>query len=111
MSRNENKFVQLEHTWQIIIYLFIYFLTIFCVPQEFFDTVVVFLRLEKIQFGGVHGQPLSDMVEAMFTEFNELLAAFTSKPEDPLNIANNVSKLNLFIDIKIKIHKTVIVCA
>ena len=59
--------------------------------QEFFNMVVIFLRLEKIQFGGVHGQPLSDMVEAMFTEFNEQLAAFTGKPEDPLNITNNVS--------------------
>ena len=52
--------------------------------------MVTFLRLEKIQFGGVHGGPLSDMVENMFTEFNDLMNAFIGKPEDPLNISNNV---------------------
>lgn len=56
--------------------------------------VMIFLRLEKIQFGGVKGQPLSDLVEAMFQEFNDLMNAFTSKPEDPLDISNNVSICN-----------------
>jgi hypothetical protein len=58
--------------------------------QEFFNTVTIFLRLEKIQFGGVKGQSLSDLVEAMFQEFNDLMNAFMSKPEDPLDISNNV---------------------
>ncbi len=48
------------------------------------------MRLEKIQFGGIRGQSLSDKVEAMFTEFNDLMTAFVSRPEDPLDISNNV---------------------
>lgn len=52
--------------------------------------VTVFLRLEKIQFGGVKGQSLSELVETMFQEFTDLINAFVSKPEDPLDISNNV---------------------
>ena len=58
--------------------------------QEFFNTVVVFLRLEKVQFGGVRGQSLSDLVEAMFNDFNDLMNGFMSRPENPLDISNNV---------------------
>ena len=53
--------------------------------------VMVFLRLEKVQFGGVRGKALSDLVEAMFQEFSDLINAFVSKPEDPLDISDNVS--------------------
>ena len=42
-------------------------------------------------FGGVKGQSLSDLVAEMFTEFTDLMNAFVSKPEDPLDITNNVS--------------------
>ena len=51
---------------------------------------MIFLRLEKIQFGGTKGQSLSDLVEAMFNEFNDFMNAFVSRPEDPLDISNNV---------------------
>lgn len=54
--------------------------------------MVIFLRLEKIQFGGTKGQSLSDLVEAMFNEFNDLMNAFVSRLEDPLDISNNVSQ-------------------
>jgi dynein heavy chain len=50
----------------------------------------IFLRLEKIQFGGVKGQSLSVLVEAMFQEFNDLMNGFVSRPDDPLDISNNV---------------------
>ena len=52
--------------------------------------VIIFMRLEKIQFGGVKGQSLSDLVEAMFAEFNDLMNDFVNRPEDPLDISNNV---------------------
>lgn len=52
--------------------------------------MTIFLRLEKIQFAGIKGQSLSDLVEAMFNEFNDLMNAFVSRPEDPLDISNNV---------------------
>ena len=55
---------------------------------------MIFLRLEKIQFGGTKGQSLSDLVEAMFNEYNDLMNAFVSRPEDPLDISNNVSQSN-----------------
>ncbi len=61
--------------------------------QEFFETITIFMRLEKIQFGGVKGQSLSDLVEGMFVEFNDLMNAFISRPEDPLNISNNVGSI------------------
>lgn len=56
-------------------------------------TVTIFMRLEKIQFGGVKGQPLSDLVEGMFTEFNDVVNAFIGRPEDPMDITNNVCTL------------------
>ena len=48
------------------------------------------MRLEKIQFGGIKGETLSKLVEDMFTEFNDLMSAFIGRPEDPLDISNNV---------------------
>ena len=52
--------------------------------------MIIFLRLEKIQFGGVNGQSLSDSVEGMFTEFNDLMNSFISAQKDPLDISNDV---------------------
>lgn len=58
--------------------------------QEFFQTATIFLRLEKIQFGGTKGQSLSDLVEGMFNEFTDMMNTFVNRPEDPLDISNNV---------------------
>ena len=50
-----------------------------------------FLRLEKIEFGGVRGQMLSDQVAEMFTEFTELSSQFQGQAKEPLDISNTVS--------------------
>ena len=59
--------------------------------QEYFNTVMSYLRLEKMDFGGIHGQHLSDLVVAMYNEFTELTNAFQSGGDDPLDIASDVS--------------------
>jgi len=53
--------------------------------------VIEFLRLEKIEFGGVKGHVLSDLVVRMFEEFTELSNTFQSRSDDPLDINNSVS--------------------
>ena len=50
-----------------------------------------FLRLEKIEFGGVRGQMLSDLVADMFTEFTEESSQFQSLAKEPLDISNTVN--------------------
>ncbi len=50
-----------------------------------------FLRLEKIVFGDIKGQALTDLVAAMYTEFNDLLNAFQGKGGDPLDLSTTVS--------------------
>ncbi|XP_021937393.1 dynein beta chain, ciliary isoform X2 [Zootermopsis nevadensis] len=55
----------------------------------FFDTVLEFMKLEKVEIGGLKGRLLSSRVVAVFTEFTEHLSVFGSKtydaldPEDP----------------------------
>ena len=53
--------------------------------------MIEFLRLEKIEFAGVKGRVLSDLVLRMFEEFTELSNAFQSRSDDPLDINNTVS--------------------
>lgn len=54
-----------------------------------------YLRLEKIEFGGIRGQMLSDLVAEMFTEFTELSNQFQTQAKDPLDISNTVSHMSL----------------
>ena len=54
-----------------------------------------FMRLEKIEFSGVRGQVLSDLVAEMFTEFTEKSNQFQGAAKEPLNIADTVSKITL----------------
>ena len=49
-----------------------------------------FLRLEKIEFGDVKGQMLSDLVATMYSEFTELMNAFQGKGQDPLDLTSTV---------------------
>jgi len=57
--------------------------------QCFFDTILEFMKLEKVEIGGLKGRLLSSKVIAVFAEFNEHLTMFGSKtydaldPEDP----------------------------
>ena len=49
-----------------------------------------FLRLEKIEFSGIKGQMLSDLVAEMFTEFTDKSSQFQGVAKEPLNIADTV---------------------
>ena len=53
--------------------------------------MITFLRLEKMDFGGIRGQHLSDLVVQMFNEFTELTNAFQFRGDDPLDTTNTVS--------------------
>lgn len=50
--------------------------------------MIAFLRLEKVEFAGIKGQALSDMVQKMFAEFQELMTAFAGRSDDPTDIGN-----------------------
>lgn len=57
--------------------------------QCFFDTILEFMKLEKVEIGGLKGRLLSSKVVAVYAEFSEHLTMFGSKtydaldPEDP----------------------------
>ncbi|XP_049809049.1 dynein beta chain, ciliary [Schistocerca nitens] len=52
---------------------------------HFFDTVVEFLKLEKVEIGGMKGRTLSAKVCGVYHEFSELLVQFGAKSYDALD--------------------------
>ena len=50
-----------------------------------------FLKLEKIEYGGVKGTMLSEVTLAMFGEFNDLFKVFTDSSYDLLDLTDDVS--------------------
>lgn len=50
-----------------------------------------FLKLEKIEFGGLRGRSLSEVVLGMFTEFQDMMTQLSAKSYDPLDNMNQVS--------------------
>lgn len=53
--------------------------------QWFFCTVIEFLKLEKVEIGGLKGRQLSGRITAIYVEFNQYFAAFASKTYDVLD--------------------------
>ena len=49
------------------------------------------MKLEKIEFGGIQGRCLSEMVVHIFTEFQELTGRFTNSTYSALDVHNEVS--------------------
>lgn len=58
--------------------------------QEFFHTVTELLKLEKIEFGGLRGRSLSELVVEMFSNFQDLVTQLSNKSYDPLDPNNEV---------------------
>ena len=58
--------------------------------QNYFQTVLEYLKLEKVAFGGSKGQVLSGMVIDIFTEFTEMMNKFTNSTYDPLDATSDV---------------------
>ncbi|KAM7360514.1 dynein heavy chain at 93AB isoform 2-T2 [Cochliomyia hominivorax] len=53
--------------------------------QWFFFTVIEFLKLEKVEIGGLRGRQLSTRITAVYIEFNQYFTAFASKSYDVLD--------------------------
>lgn len=55
-------------------------------------TAVEFLKLEKIELGGVRGNILGNMVFQIYEEVSELIKVFADCKYDPLDPAEEVSR-------------------
>lgn len=53
--------------------------------SRFFCTVIEFLKLEKVEIGGLKGRQLSLKITAIYFEFNQYFTAFASKTYDVLD--------------------------
>jgi len=58
--------------------------------QDYFQTVLEFLKLEKVEFGGVKGLSLGEMVVQIYNEFQELMSRFTNSTYNPLDVNSGV---------------------
>ncbi|XP_067615922.1 dynein beta chain, ciliary [Eurosta solidaginis] len=61
------------------------FLERLAIIQWFFFTVIEFLKLEKVEIGGLRGRQLSTRITAVYVEFNKFFTAFASKSYDVLD--------------------------
>ena len=62
--------------------------------KDLFKTAQDFLRLEKVEIGGVKGKALSGKVVKIFEDFREEFEKFNNKKYDPLDPASNVYSFN-----------------
>lgn len=52
---------------------------------RFFSTVIEFLKLEKVEIGGLKGRQLSGKITTIYTDFNQYFASFAAKTYDVLD--------------------------
>lgn len=55
------------------------------------ETALEFMKLEKIEFGGIKGKVLSQQVVDIFEEFQAEYKVFTEAPYDCLDPTDSVS--------------------
>ena len=55
------------------------------------ETAQEFIKLEKIELGGIQGKQLSSQVFDIFNEFNEQYKVFSERSYDCLDTSSNVS--------------------
>lgn len=55
------------------------------------ETATEFLKLEKIEFGGIKGVVLTLQVQQLFEEFNDKYKVFSERTYDCMDPASNVS--------------------
>ena len=58
------------------------------------ETAMEFMKLEKVELGGVKGKMLSQQVVQVFEEFNEQFKVFTERSYDALDPSGTVSNLH-----------------
>ena len=51
-----------------------------------------FLKLEKIEYGGIKGNQLSQVTEGIFNEFQEHFKIFTESTYNPLDLEDDVRR-------------------
>lgn len=61
-------------------------------PQDLYKTAIEFLKLEKIELGGVRGNILGSMVTQIYDEVFELVKVFAECKYDPLDPGDSVSR-------------------
>ena len=64
--------------------------------RELFNTASDFMRLEKVEIGGVKGKALSSHVIKIFEEFKEEFEKFGNKKYDPLDPKSEVKNAKSF---------------
>lgn len=65
---------------------------VFFLHQDLYKTAIEFLKLEKIELGGVRGSNLSSMVTQIYDEVFELVKVFAECKYDPLDPGDSVSR-------------------
>lgn len=74
-----------EFAPQLVFHRFDKFVERVEIVMELFETSMEFLKLEKIEFGGIKGKVLSAQTVQIFEEFNELYKVFSEFSGDPLD--------------------------
>jgi dynein heavy chain len=64
------------------------------IKKDLFRSAIDFLRLEKVEFGGVKGKALSTKVFKIFEEFKEEFEKFSNKKYEPLDPDGKVGLVN-----------------
>ncbi|KAI9221923.1 dynein heavy chain and region D6 of dynein motor-domain-containing protein [Blastocladiella britannica] len=59
---------------------------------ELFETIIEFMRLEKIEVGGTKGKILSNQVVTIFNEFSNAMMGFKNIKYDMLTVSSNADK-------------------
>ena len=67
-------------------------LVLFGDGQEYFDTVMEFSKLEKVDFTGIKASTFLSSIQQVFAEFQDQVTSFTQSTYDPLDPASTVSK-------------------
>ena len=53
--------------------------------MEFFNTAVQFLKLEKVEIGGIRGKALTSNINKVYEEFKDLYSIFSLRTYDSLD--------------------------
>lgn len=71
---------------------------VFFLHQDLYKTAIEFLKLEKIELGGVRGNILGSMVTQIYDEVFELVKVFAECKYDPLDPGDSVSRARPHLD-------------
>merc|ERR1711911_244620 len=65
--------------------------------EEFFLTAIQFLKLEKVEIGGIRGKALTTNIGKVYEEFKDLYGVFSNRTYDDCVVTESIFKLlNIF---------------